>query len=427
MGKWKQTNDLEKELVESGNWTRISEIVEEIKQLYKSERNARAHRTNLLLGQKFLELRRLVTGKDEEFNPKSAEGRRWGRFAKTYLKGCGVSRATTYRCAAAWRAASAMLPEPVLSQLAKKEEMIGVAVSGEKPLGKFTLAMEAATENEPNFEDQDDVEAFIENVLATPEQPKKADPMHSLYVRVIRGLVAIAKGRQTKTTMDGEKRGLTAEMLREPLYMLVSTVQRGIEMYGTHDYETASDLPEGYGDWTEVITPKATGNANSKAKPKIQESKIPAAKKTKAAKPVDEKKEYMKRWRAVKKAAKHYLNMFDELKALDEINHRDGFFNLKEMYPEVTEKTRKEFEANWETALDEMNKVLDEGVAKGWMTTEPSKPTSPVAASEETLKEADAESIAVPDEEQECDYTEDEVAAMFAGGKSKWQRRSRNQ
>jgi hypothetical protein len=249
----KRTDDLEKDLVESGNWTRIDEIVKEIRQLYKRERKARAHRTNLLLGQKFLELRKLLTGTDEEFNPKSAEGRRWGRFVKTHLKGCGVSRATTYRCAQAWKAASAMLPEPVLSQLAAREEMIGIAVSGEKPLGKFTLAIEAAAENEPDFDDQEDVEAFIENVLANPEPPKKSDPMHSLYVRVIRGLVAIAKGRQTKATLDGEKREVTAEMLCEPLYTLVSTVQRGIEMLGTREYETANDLPQGYCDWNAVI------------------------------------------------------------------------------------------------------------------------------------------------------------------------------
>jgi hypothetical protein len=52
----KRTDDLEKELVGSGNWTRIDEIIKEVKQLYKRERNARAHRTNLLLGQRFLEL-----------------------------------------------------------------------------------------------------------------------------------------------------------------------------------------------------------------------------------------------------------------------------------------------------------------------------------------------------------------------------------
>ncbi len=342
MGNRKQTNDLEKELVESGNWTRINEIVKEITQVYKSERNARAQRTNLLLGQKFLELRKLVTGTDEEFNPKSAEGRRWGRFVKTHLKGCGVSRATTYRCAQAWKAASAMVPEPVLTQLAEREEMIGVAVSGEKPLGKFTLAMEAATEDEPNFDDQEDVGAFIDNVLANPEPPKESNPMQSLYVSVIKGLVAIAKGRQTKTTMDGEKRELTAEMLSEPLYTLVSTVQRGIEMQSTQEYETANELPEGYGDWREVIAPKTKdapepktkGNANSKAKPNVQESEIPATKKTKAAKPVPRNQ----------------------------------------------------------------------------------KKNPAVEAIEKALDAANAEQIAVPDQEEKCDYTEDEVAAMFGSG-----------
>ncbi len=236
---------LDKELVESGNCTRIDEIVKEVKQLYKRERNARAQRTNLLLGQKFLELRKLVTGTDEDFNPKSPEGRRWGKFVKSHLKGCGVSRATIYRCAGAWKAASAMVPEPVLTQLAEREEMIGVAVSGEKPLGKYTLATEAAVKTDPDFDDEADVEAFIESVVGNPEEPKKSDPMQSLYIRVIKGLVAIAKGRQTKATLDGEKREVTADMLCEPLYTLVSTVQRGIEMQGTHEYETANDLPGG--------------------------------------------------------------------------------------------------------------------------------------------------------------------------------------
>jgi hypothetical protein len=291
----KRKDDLEKELVGSGNWTRIEEIVKEVRQLYKRERNARANRTNLLLGQKFLELRRLVTGTDEDFNPKSAEGRRWGKFVKSYLKGCGVSRATTYRCAGAWKAASAIVPEPVLTQLAERDEMIGVAVSGEKPLGKFTLAMQAATEEDPNFDDHEDIEAFIENVLANPEAPKKSDPMQSLYLRVVRGLVAVAKGRQTKTTMDGEKREVTAEMLREPLYTLVSVVQRGIEMQGTHDYETANDLPEGYGDWREVITKKAeplgvpsAKEAEETRKPKAKRKAKPKAKSSASAEDITE-------------------------------------------------------------------------------------------------------------------------------------------
>lgn len=411
----KRTDDLEKELVESGNWTRIDEIIKEVKQLYKRERNARAHRTNLLLGQKFLELRKLVTGTDEDFNPKSAEARRWGKFVKTYLNGCGVSRATTYRCAQAWKAASTILPEQVLSQLAEKEEMIGVAVSGDKPLGKFTLAMETAVGTEPDFESEEGVEVFIETVLGSPEKAKKSDAMQVLYLKLIKGLVAIAKSKLAEP-MDGNKRELTSEMLRDPLYTLVSTVQRGIEMQGTYEYETANDLPEGYGDWSEVIAPKTKGDANSK--PKVQEPKIPATKKIKAAKPVDERKEYMKRWRAVKKTAKHYLNMFDELKALDEIHHADGFVDLKKMYPGVTEKTRKEFETNWETALGEMNKVLDEGIAKKWMTTEPrnEKKKPAVEAIEKTLDATNAEQIAVPDLEQMCDYSEEEVAAMFANG-----------
>lgn len=480
----KRTEDLEKELVESDNWTRIDEIVKEIRQLYKRERNARAHRTNLLLGQKFLELRKLVTGTDEEFNPKSRLGRKWGRFVKSHLKGCGVSRATTYRCAQAWKAASAMVPEPVLTQLAEREEMIGVAVSGEKPLGKFTLAMESTVETEPDFESEEGVEVFIETVLGSPEKAKKSDPMQALYLKVIKGLVAIAKSKLGET-MDGKKRELSVEMLRDPLYTLVSTVQRGIEMRGTHDYETATELPMGYGDWSEVSTPKTTGIANSKAKPKVQEPKIPAAKKTKTAKPVDEKKEspaanlpsvrpagsattekkkivhspspnrnrYTRCSKhidgceitadasqvtchncqtsieAEERAEKYYAEHPEErgwhfwADSFHWRNHIDGRTITKTPRKKEYETFDKDGNSLGKVktyeeavALNEMNKVLDEGVAKRWMTTEPRKPTSPVAALERTLKEADAECIAVPDEEQNCDYSEDEVATMFAEG-----------
>jgi hypothetical protein len=278
-------NNPDKEVVESGSWTRVQELVREIKKLYQKERDARSSRTNLLLGQKFLELRKLVTGTDESFNPKSSLGRKWGKFVKAHLKGCGVSKSNTYRCAQAWKAASAIVPEKVLQELAQREEMIGVGIDGEKPFGKYTMAVETAMETDPNFGSEEGVEVFIETVLDNPEKAKKSDPMQSLYLRVIKGLVAIAKSKLSET-MDGKKREVTVEMLRDPLYTLVSTVQRGIEMRGTHDYETANELPMGYGDWREVIAkktevmevreakqaPKTKSKAKSKSKPKAQES-----------------------------------------------------------------------------------------------------------------------------------------------------------
>ena len=278
-------NDPDKGVVESGNWTRIRELVREVKKLYHRERDARAGRTNLLLGQKFLELRKLVTGTDETFNPKSPLGRKWGGFVKEHLKGCGVSKSNTYRCAQAWKAASAIVPEKVLQELAQREEMIGVGIDGEKPFGKYTMAVETAMETDPNFGSEEGVEVFIETVLDNPEKAKKSDLMQSLYLRVIKGLVAIAKSKLSET-MDGKKREVTVEMLRDPLYTLVSTVQKGIEWQGTHDYETANELPMGYGDWREVIAkkteamevreakqaPKTKSKAKSRSKAKPQES-----------------------------------------------------------------------------------------------------------------------------------------------------------
>jgi hypothetical protein len=280
-------NAPDKVVVESGNWTRVQELVREIKKLYHRERDARAGRTNLLLGQKFLELRKLVTGTDDPFNPKSPLGRKWGGFVKEHLKGCGVSKSNTYRCAQAWKAASAIVPEKVLQELAQREEMIGVGIDGDKPFGKYTMAVETAMETDPNFGSEEGVEVFIETVLGNPEKAKKSDPMQSLYLRVIKGLVAIARSKLSET-MDGKKREVTVEMLRDPLYTLVSTVQKGIEWQGTHDYETANELPIGYGDWREVIAkktevmdvreaeevakPKTNRKAKSKSKAKAQES-----------------------------------------------------------------------------------------------------------------------------------------------------------
>ena len=281
----KMKDDLDKELVESGNWTRIHELVKEIKKLYQRERDARAGRTNLLLGQKFLELRKLVTGTDEPFNPKSRLGRKWGSFVKEHLKGCGVSRSNTYRCAQAWKAASAIVPEKVLEELAQREEMIGVGIDGDKPLGKYTMAVETAMETEPDFESEEGVKVFIETVLGNPEKAKKSDLMQLLYIRVIKGLAAIAKSKLGEP-MFGKKRELTVEMLCDPFYTLVSTVQKGIEMHGTKDYETANELPTGYGDWCEVIAkktevmevreakeaPKTKSKAKSRSRAKPQES-----------------------------------------------------------------------------------------------------------------------------------------------------------
>src|SRR5208282_1120092 len=170
-------NDPDKGVVESGNLTRIQKLVREIKKLYHRERDARAGRTNLLLGQKFLELRKLETGTDEPFNPKSPLGRKWGGFVKEHLKGCGVSKSNTYRCAQAWKAASAIVPEPVLTQFAEREEMIGVGIDGDKPFGKYTMAVETAVETEPDFESEEGVEVFVETVLGNPEKAKKSDPM----------------------------------------------------------------------------------------------------------------------------------------------------------------------------------------------------------------------------------------------------------
>ena len=170
---------------------RVEELVNEIKSLYKTERGARSARTNLALGQKFLELRVLVVGSDKPFNPKSQEMKKWGTFTKLYLKDCQASKSNTYRCAAAWNAAKAIVPERVLVELAHHEKMIGVSVTAEKPFGRYTEAVETEMEAGHDIESVAGIDAFLETVFDNPEKAAKPDKMHTMYNQVIKGLVSL--------------------------------------------------------------------------------------------------------------------------------------------------------------------------------------------------------------------------------------------
>jgi hypothetical protein len=109
-----------------------------------------------------------------------------------------------------------------------------------------------------------------------------------------------------------------------------------------------------------------------------------------------ERKGYMKKFRAAKRAAKFFSGMY-----LEFANGVDGRYDrFLELYPPNGDdrkypwtppqkgynlpQTEKRFLAQSDAASEEFNKLLDEGIGKGWMTTEPRKKTT---VTEEPLSE----------------------------------------
>lgn len=96
-----------------------------------------------------------------------------------------------------------------------------------------------------------------------------------------------------------------------------------------------------------------------------------------------EHREYAKKFQAAKRAAKFYVGMMGEL--MDGVD--GNYTKLRELYPEGGDsfpwapprpgygvpKTIKEFQSEYDNATDAFNTLLQEGIDKGWMTTEPRK------------------------------------------------------
>ena len=102
--------------------------------------------------------------------------------------------------------------------------------------------------------------------------------------------------------------------------------------------------------------------------------------------------DFMKRYKAAKRLAKHYIELFKEYDTVKEIYHGNAYMHLLELYPNLaTSNTRpygiqkinlpmteKAFFADHAKALADFNTVLQEGIDKGWMTTEPRTPAVPL-------------------------------------------------
>ena len=102
--------------------------------------------------------------------------------------------------------------------------------------------------------------------------------------------------------------------------------------------------------------------------------------------------DFMKRYKAAKRLAKHYIELFKEYDTVKEIYHGNAYMHLLELHPNLaTSNTRpygiqkinlpiteKAFFADHEKALADFNRILQEGIDKGWMTTEPRTPAVPL-------------------------------------------------
>jgi hypothetical protein len=118
---------------------------EEVKKLYTSDQEAKVKRNPLLLGKLFAEMRvALYGGVDKDYNANSPEGKLLGSYQRVRMNPTetGVSRASIFRYDKSYRNAADRFGEDVVIAMANDRRMIGVQISPENPLGRFTDAAE---------------------------------------------------------------------------------------------------------------------------------------------------------------------------------------------------------------------------------------------------------------------------------------------
>ena len=112
----------------------------------------------------------------------------------------------------------------------------------------------------------------------------------------------------------------------------------------------------------------------------------------KSKKPIDPAKDLLKRFRAAKRAAKFYNGMMKEFEVVD--THMTDYGKLlglwggkRDAYPwtppskgYTLPKTLKEFEAEYDAAFKEFDKVIAEGQAMNVLTTKPKEKKAKAAA-----------------------------------------------
>jgi hypothetical protein len=168
---------------------------EELKKLFTGEREVKVKRNPLWIGKTLAEMRTAFYGHDRRVNPNTPEGKKWGEYVKVRMNpdDTGVSRASTFRYAAAWRNAVLLLTEPVVTLMARDKRMIDVKVSEENPLGRFTeLAKKFKSKIDPKKPET--VKAFVDTVLESSKATSSGHvssaanlaALHSTILRTIR-------------------------------------------------------------------------------------------------------------------------------------------------------------------------------------------------------------------------------------------------
>jgi hypothetical protein len=174
---------------------------EEIKKLFASEQGAKVKRNPLLLGKLMAQMRTALYGVDKDFNSKSPEGRLLGNYQRARLSQTetGVSRASIFRYDLSYRKAVELFGEPVVIAMANDPRMIGVQISPDNPLGRFTKV----AEKHKKLLDADKP-ASLEVVLNAPKPvgtPRTADEdkeaFHKTALRTVKSIL-----RKESKTMD---------------------------------------------------------------------------------------------------------------------------------------------------------------------------------------------------------------------------------
>jgi hypothetical protein len=234
---------------------------EEVKKLYTSDQEAKVKRNPLLLGKLFAEMRvALYGGVDKDYNANSPEGKLLGSYQRVRMNPTetGVSRASIFRYDKSYRNAVERFSEDVVIALANDPRMIGVQISPDNPLGRFT---EIAEKNKKKLDATKpqtlDVVLNAEKPVGTPRTAdEEKEWLHQLILRIVKSIMNKRWKTETGFSSGTKWDGTTA---RNIMLESVKHLLHAFKLKGEQKIEASEAFPnDAYQTWeqfTKTETP----------------------------------------------------------------------------------------------------------------------------------------------------------------------------
>jgi hypothetical protein len=217
-----------------------------LKHQFSSEQDVRVNRNPLWLGKTIVDMRIAYFGVYKKLTPNSSDATKWNDYAGVRLNftETGIPRASTFRYSDAYREAVKTFGEPVVTAIARHKRMIGVQVSAENCLGRFTKIAERL-KKKVDATTPESIRAFVETVVNAPMEPKPSrtadeekEAFHQTFMRYVRSI--LRKEKKTMNVVDAR-----AVMLEEVRHLL-----HAFELKGEYKLTASEELPnDEYQTW----------------------------------------------------------------------------------------------------------------------------------------------------------------------------------